>query len=247
MNFVTGSDVEFEYATRDYSYLMLGKQFGDCTAKNTFDQVDRFNIENIYWTVFTWILNRNYQILKVFYNGELVMKIHLVILFVTTKAIDKIFLAIDAIETTREFRDDIDIAKKKLRRNDLLDKKEYILKKTFEKVKKIAEKMGIQNIYSEKFSNSRWVREELEKIQEIYLDVNDIKNLDELEDVFELAQQICREAKKDAVEAVFMELQMKNIYLFRQPEKALKNNIKSFAVIQGDLKDGIPIKNTVRI
>jgi len=52
-----------------------GKEVGDCTADKLFRQVDR-DVENIYWTSFSWFLDRNYQILKVHYES-VVMKVHL--------------------------------------------------------------------------------------------------------------------------------------------------------------------------
>lgn len=240
---VRGKCVEFEYTPRDFSFLELGMQAGDCTAEKFYNQVDR-NTTNIYWTVFTWILDRNYQIIMVFYNGKFVMKVHLVLLFSTRGGRDNIFLGIDAIEISKEFRDDI---KQCRGRDDLLKNKEYIFKAVIEKVKEIAKKMKIQHIYSEKFSNAKWVREELNKMLEIHLNVEDIKKLDDLEDILELAQQLCKEESEAVVEKVFMEIQMKNTHLIQEPESCLKNNIKSFAIIQGNQNDGIPIKNTVKI
>jgi hypothetical protein len=73
---VRGQGVEFEFAPRDVSFLTLGKVAGDCTADKSFRQVDR-HVENIYWTVFSWFLDRHYQILKVFFDGRFIMKVHL--------------------------------------------------------------------------------------------------------------------------------------------------------------------------
>ena len=85
--------------------LALGKEVGDCTADKLFRQVDR-DVENIYWTVFSWFLDRNYQILKVHYDGEFVMKVHLLPVLAATRDGGEVFLAVDAIETTPVFRED---------------------------------------------------------------------------------------------------------------------------------------------
>ena len=102
---VRGADLEFEFAPRQASFLDLGKEVGDCTADKRFWQVDR-DVENIYWTVFAWFLDRHYQILKVFYNGQFILKVHLLPLLVFGQSGETIFLAVDAIETTPAFRED---------------------------------------------------------------------------------------------------------------------------------------------
>ena len=121
LSVVRGQGVEFEFAARDVTYLMLGKKTGDCTADKPPFQADR-DIENIYWTVFPWILDRNYQILKVYYHGSFIMKAHLLPLFVHHNNVNKIILAIDAVEAVRAFRDDI----QGFGREDLLQKKREI-------------------------------------------------------------------------------------------------------------------------
>ena len=226
-----GQEVEFEYASRDHSYLKLGKDIGDCTANKAFFQVDA-DVENIYWTVFAWILDYNYQILKVYYNGNFVMKVHMLPLFLSNQNTENIFLAIDAIETVRNFRDDIDEGNK-----ELLNQRKYIFLKVMEKIKEIARRMDIKYIYAEKFSNTKWVRDELSKMSEIFLHVNHIHKIDGLEDVFELVKTLCKEQKE-----IFMEIQMKNTFLL--PEFVF-NDIKSFAIIEGKPSDGIPIAKCI--
>ncbi len=52
LNGVRGEGVEFQYASRDASYLDLGTQIGDCSAGKACHQVEQ-HVENIYWTVFS--------------------------------------------------------------------------------------------------------------------------------------------------------------------------------------------------
>lgn len=238
---VDGSGVEFEYAPRDLSYLLLGKKTGDCTADKSPFQADR-DIENIYWTVFPWLLDRNYQILKVYFQGEFVMKVHLMPLYILTGGAGEMALAVDAIETVRSFRDDLTDQCK----DDLLENREPVFHAVVEKIRKIGEQMGIRQIYAEKFSNTPWVRECFGSYPEIFLHVNQVVKLDELEDVFCLARELCGEMGQPVPGGVFMEMQMKNTSLL--PRVSKKNEgIKSFAVIMGSPDAGIPMKKVIGI
>ncbi|RJP80994.1 MAG: hypothetical protein C4522_06470 [Desulfobacteraceae bacterium] len=236
-----GKGVEFEFASRDLTYLMLGKETGDCTADKTPFQADR-NIENIYWTVFPWILDRNYQILKVYYDGRFVLKVHMLPLYISHENMDKIVLAVDAVETIRAFRDDLP----EFGRPDLWENRKEIFHQALQKIIAIGNAMGIEDIYAEKFSNTFWVRDYLNDLPEIFLHVNNLIKLDELEDVFCLSQNLCEDRKEDAPKEIFMEIQMKNTSLL--PSVSKRNNaIKSFAVIKGDTDDGIPMKKIIGI
>jgi len=238
---VQGQGVEVKFALRDRSYLALGKETGDCTADKPLFQTDQ-DVENIYWTVFPWILDRNYQILKVYFDGEFIMKAHILPLYRPTPGGGRMILAIDAIETVRAFRDDLDAHG----REELISRQDRILQCMLAQVIQIAQKMGIDDVYAEKFSNTPWVREALGQLPEIFLNVNDLVKLDELEDIYELAQTLSRESGHPGVNDIFMELQMKNTSLLPNSTQKIKG-IKSFAVVQGDASDGIPIKRVVGI
>jgi hypothetical protein len=236
---VRGQGVEFEFAPRDVSFLTLGKVAGDCTADKSFRQVDR-HVENIYWTVFSWFLDRHYQILKVFFDGRFIMKVHLLPLLILNQQSEALFLAVDGIETTPAFREDT-------RAGDaaLLDQKNDIFERVGGEVTRIAEAMGIEHVFAEKFSNTGWVRRELDQFPEVYLHISDVRKIDELEDVFELARRVCAAADEDAPTDVFMELQMKNTYLL--PGGATVKGVKPFAVLAGDARVGIPMKRAIGI
>jgi hypothetical protein len=239
VNCVRGNDVEFEYAPRYASFLDLGKEVGDCTADKRFWQVDR-DVENIYWTVFAWFLDRHYQILKVYYNGQFILKVHLLPLLVVTRSGETIILAVDAIETTPAFREDTPLG-----RTDLLGQKTGIFSRVIEEVVQIARSMGIEHVCAEKFSNTAWVRRELARFPEIYFHIGDVRKIDELEDVFELARRICAAADEESPSSVFMELQVKNTYLL--PGAATMKGVKTFAAISGDTSIGIPMKRAIGV
>jgi len=231
---VRGHDVEVEWAPRDPSFLALGKEVGDCTADKLFRQVDR-DVENIYWTVFSWFLDRNYQILKVYYEGQFVMKVHLLPLLTVDRDGAEVFLAVDAIETTPVFREDTRFAQP-----DLLEKKEYIFTRMVKEVQRVAEMVGIEHVYAERFSNTAWVRRELERFPEVYLHIGNVQKVDELEDVFELSKRVCAAAGRERPSSVFMELQMKNTFLL--PGTATVRGVKVFAILAGDARLGMPMK-----
>lgn len=236
---VRGEGLEFDFTPRDASFLALGRAVGDCTADKHFRQVDR-EVENIYWTVFAWFLDRNYQILRLLHDGELVMKVHLLPVLMSGGSADAVVLALDAIETTPAFREDT-----RASNASLLEQKEHIFARMLDEVRRLARLMGIGYVYAERFSNTAWVRRELERLPEVYVPIAHIWKIDELEDVFELAKRICAAAGEEAPSSVFMELQLKNTYL--QPAAASGKGAKPFAVVAGDKRLGVPMKRVVGV
>jgi hypothetical protein len=234
-----GQGLEFAYAPRDLAFLELGKTVGDCTADKTFRQVDR-EVENIYWTVFSWFLDRHYQILMVFSEGQLAMKVHLLPLLLLGKDGGRVILALDAIETTPAFREDTAGSDP-----ELLEQKEGIFGRVVAEVRRLAEAMGIEHVLAERFSNTRWVREELDQFPEAYIPIGDVRKIDELEDVFGLARRICETAGEAPPSGVFMELQMKNTYL--QAGVATMKGAKPFAVLAGGRGIGLPLKRVIGV
>lgn len=231
---VRGQGVEFEYAPRDAAFIALGRAVGDCTADKAVRQVDR-DVENIYWTVFAWFLDWNYQILKVHVDGRFVMKVHLLPLSAAGRDGGTVFLGVDAIETTPGFREDTREAQA-----DLLQRKEHIFAQVVEEVRRIAQAAGIAHVFAERFSNTTWVREELAQFPEVYLHVEDIRKIDELEDVFGLAARLAALTGQEGIRSVFMELQMKNTLLQRGATSV--RGAKAFARLFGDARVGLPLK-----
>jgi len=163
------------------------------------------------------------------------MKIHLLPLLAVSGSRGEAFLAVDAIETTPAFREDTHVG-----HPDLLEKKEYIFARMVEEVERVARTMGIDRVYAERFSNTAWVRRELERFPEVYIHVENIQKIDELEDVFELSKRVCAAAGRERPSSIFMELQMKNTFLL--PGAATVRGVKVFAVLAGDAGLGMPMK-----
>ena len=109
-----------------------------------------------------------------------------------------------------------------------------------EAVEEIARTMGIDHVYAERFSNTAWVRRELERFPEVYLHIGNIQKIDELEDVFELSRRVCAAAGRERPSSAFMEIQMKNTFLL--PGAATVRGVKVFAVLAGDARLGMPMK-----
>jgi hypothetical protein len=233
-----GSDkgVEFAYAARDLSYLQLGRLFGDCTSDKRYLQTN-CQTENIYWTVFSWILDCNYQILVAFIDGKPAIKCHILPLFVDVPQTEQgtyPCLFVDAIETTSQFKMEGRSAPE-----EATARFAYAFDCLIREVLAIADRMGISSVYSERFSNTAWVRQELEKLPEIYLDTRRIVKVDELEDVFGCASAFCSANGFTPPDAVFMEVQARNTYLIS--ESIIGSN-KSFGVVRGDPSKGLPAK-----
>ena len=89
------------------------------------------------------------------------------------------------------------------------------------------------------FSNTGWVRNHFNRLPEIFLHVNNLIKLDELEDVFGLSQQLAADLGMPPPTEIFMEIQMKNTSLLPSVSKR-HNAVKSFAVIRGRSGDGNP-------
>ncbi|MFZ5571357.1 MAG: hypothetical protein ACOZF0_13195 [Thermodesulfobacteriota bacterium] len=236
-----GREIDYEFARRDSRYLLLGKQTGDCTADKKTFQADR-HVENIYWTVFPWILDRNYQILKVFHQGVFVMKAHLLPLFILRNGEGRMALAVDAIETVRALRDDLSGQCQ----DGLLENREPIFYQVIREILRLAEEMGIERVYAETFSNTPWVREAFKTFPEIFLHVNQIVKVDELEDVYCFTRELSRKAGFQPPTDIFMELQMKNTSLVPRLSKKLEG-VKAYAVLKGDPEEGIPMKRVFGI
>lgn len=236
---VRGEGVEFAFAPRDGSFVALGKEVGDCTADKAMRQVDR-DVENIYWTVFAWFLDWNYQVLKVYVDGQFVMKVHLLPLLVTARDGGFVVLAVDAMETTPRFREDTPEGSAAL-----LEEKEQIFNRVVREIRRIAAAMGIAHVFAERFSNTGWVRKELSQFPEVFLRVEEIRKIDELEDVFELGKRLASSTGERPVRSVFMELQMRNTQL--QRGVASLRGIKPFALLAGDPRVGVPLKRAMGI
>ncbi|HEX9024141.1 MAG TPA: hypothetical protein VF799_09905 [Geobacteraceae bacterium] len=242
LRFLKGSGIEFDYAPRDISYLGLGRKFGDCTSDQMRLQVD-IEIENIFWTVFSWILDRNYQILRVFRDGRPLVKCHLMPLCVDVPETERspyFFLSVDAVETVPLIRTQGDSSDQ----TEFMTQRDELLRSAVAEIARIADRMGIDAVYAEKFSNAGWVRDRLARYPEIYLNTMRIVKIDELEDVYCCAREFCRSHGFPLPERVFMELQVKNSYLL--PGKVTGHK-KSFAILRGTPKDGIPAKMVVGV
>ena len=242
LRYLKGKGIEFDYAPRDISYLGLGRQFGDCTSDQMRLQVD-IAIENIFWTVFSWILDRNYQILRVFLDGRPLIKCHLLPLYVEVPETDLppyFFLSVDAIETVPVIR----VNSEESGRPAFVDQRDELLQGVAHEVTHIAERIGVDAVYAEKFSNADWVRDRLARYPEIYLNTPRIIKIDELEDVFYCASSFCRKYGFPLPERIFMELQVKNRFLM--PNRVTGHN-KSYAILRGSPKNGIPAKMVIGV
>ncbi|NVN92333.1 MAG: hypothetical protein HXX11_17270 [Desulfuromonadales bacterium] len=236
LRFASGRGVELTYAPRDFSYLKLGRAFGDCTSDKRHLQ-SNCQTENIFWTVFSWILDCNYQILVVTVDGKPVLKCHLLPLFVDVPQTGREmypFLFVDAIETTAQYRVEEGEVQEQI--NSQFANAFALL---IQEVNALADRMGISCIYSERFSNSAMVRHELEKLPEIYLNTKRIVKVDELEDVFSCASAFCSANDFSPPDAVFMEIQARNTYLISE---SIIDSHKSFGILRGDPSNGLPAK-----
>lgn len=235
---LSGEATEFTFATRDLEMLRLGSDIGDCTAV-PFRQVDA-HTENIYWTLYPWMLDRNYLILKVHHQGGLVMKVHLLPLVTYESGKAQVFLAVDAIETAIVMRRDIP-GENRLSETRCRD----VLESVRREILRIADAMGVQDVYLELFSNNPIVRGWLEGFEKTYLDVGAIHKVDELEDIFNLARSLSAAFDEPAPDHVFMEIQFRNTQLMSH--QTPKTNIKGFATLRTGSVSGFAMSKVIGV
>lgn len=172
---VNGNILNIHFSPRDASYLTLGNDYWDCTAPQRKKQVD--TIRNIFWTKASWILNPFYQILEVQNKGRPIMKVHLILCVFR----GKITLCIDAIETPlwmREYSSNNNIEWSENLNKDTLFKIRFeILDKVIDLLKNMAQDMGISTILVEEYSNTSWVRDWLQKYQQVFFYKHELREI----------------------------------------------------------------------
>ena len=91
-----------------------------------------------------------------------------------------------------------------------------------------------------------WVRDKISAYPEIFLHVDHIFKIDQLEDVYCLIKELTTRYGYNVPQEVFMEIQMKNTCLL--PDYINKApGVKSFSVIRGKASDGIPMKRIIGV
>jgi len=86
--------------------------------------------------------------------------------------------------------------------------KDEIFQTTMDFILKLADRMNIERVFAERFSNTRWVRDALAKLPEVYFKIDSITKIDDLEDIMGLAQRLFINAGKRPPISIFMEIQI---------------------------------------
>ncbi|MBM3232070.1 hypothetical protein FJZ21_01685 [Candidatus Pacearchaeota archaeon] len=133
-------NVSFRYSTRSDEDRKLGDKCGDCTAKGGLnaDKVD------------SWLADSLYQQMSLFYGTKFMGRMNLAVV----QSSDKPMVLIDAIEFIPQARE-VDKYSEMAR---------TALKEGIEKVKQIADSMGINQIAAYTFSNSEELTDALEEV-----------------------------------------------------------------------------------
>ncbi len=217
--------IEVAYARRNDAFLHSGDYYGDCTASEVRSQVDP-EIANIHWTVYSWLLDPYYRVLDVFFHGRRVLKGHILPLIIQGRRV----LMLDAIETIPSIRDFL-----RGKRNRNISRRIYarrmdLLQALFTTVKDLARQMGVEAIYVDKYSNTKWVREAVGKLPSDSYHISDVnkpfKN--------DLIEAVIRRTLNTQAADVVEEIQARNISLMDQQ---LRPNYKEVGVLMGRRKD----------
>ena len=218
--------IEVAYARRNDAFLHSGDYYGDCTASEVRSQVDP-EIANIHWTVYTWLLDPYYRVLEVFFHGRRVLKGHILPLIIQGRRV----LMLDAIETIPSIRDFLRGKKNRNISRPIYARRLELLQALFETVKALAEQMGVEAIYVDKYSNTKWVREEVGKLPADSYHISDvIKPFQN-----RLIEAVIRKVLGGtAAVNVVEEIQARNNSLMDQQ---LRPNYKEVGVLMGRRKD----------
>jgi ElaB/YqjD/DUF883 family membrane-anchored ribosome-binding protein len=159
MAFVRGRGLEARYARRDRSFLSLGDEYGDCTAWKPRKQLHRHET-NIHWTVYTWLVDPFYRVIELFWEGERVLKAHLLPLIIRQRRV----LAVDAIEVIPKLRPQARGKQVPHISQRLLARREEIVEGLFQTIRDLGCRMHVDAILVDKFSNAEWVRAVVDKL-----------------------------------------------------------------------------------
>jgi hypothetical protein len=156
---IRGKGIESAFAPRNRSFLELGDLYGDCTAGEVRSQVDP-QVANIHWTVYSWLLDPCYRVVEVFLDGRSVLKGHLLPLVIH----DRNVLMVDAIETIPSVRDVVRGRPNPNRSEKIYARRTEVLEELFTIARRLARAMGIEAVYVDKYSNTRWVRSAVDQL-----------------------------------------------------------------------------------
>lgn len=225
LKYLRNKGIEIAYASRDLPFLHSGDYYGDCTASEVRSQVDP-EIANIHWTVYAWLLDPFYRVLEVFFDGRRVMKGHILPLIIHGRRV----LMLDAIETIPSIRDFLRGKKNRNISRSIYARRIELLRALFATVEDLAGRMGVQAVYVDKYSNTKWVREEVNKLPSDSYHISDVikpfKN--------DLIKAVINRILKETAVNVAEEIQARNISLMDQQ---LRPNYKEVGVLMGRRKD----------
>jgi len=225
LRYLRKEGIEIAFARRDAAFVSSGDYYGDCTASEVRSQVDP-EIANIHWTVYSWLLDPYYRVLEVYFKGRRALKGHILPLIIQGRRV----LMLDAIETIPSIRD---FLRGKPNRNiskTVYARRKELLQTLFATVRELAEQMGVEAVYVDKYSNTKWVRAEVNKLPADSYHIKDVvkpfKN--------SLIEAVIQSITGASVEDVWEEIQARNISLMDQQ---LRPNYKEVGVLMGRRKD----------
>jgi hypothetical protein len=222
LHFVRGTGVEWTFAPRDQEFVFLGDAYGDCTAHRVRSQVDE-RIANIHWTVYSWLMDPYYRVLEVLLDGKRALKCHLLPLVIEGRPL----LMMDAVEAVPQLRERKDGSANPNLDRDLDSNRLLILETLFEVCKDLAQKMGLKTVYVEKFSNAKWIRDEIENLPSDSYHVSEVEKPYWTDIVEANIQHVTdRASASDAVE----EIQAINLRLM---DRNMQRGYKDAAVLMG--------------
>lgn len=156
-------------APRDRSFLFLGDLFGDCTALRARQQVD-VEIANIHETVYAWMLDPYYCVWQICSGRQPLLKAHLA----PVLTFDGTALFIDAIEAVPKLRDELRGKPNPHLSHRFFRRRRELLETLLEAARGMGERLHVDRVYVDRFSNARWIRDELNRLDTDFYDAREI-------------------------------------------------------------------------
>jgi hypothetical protein len=175
---------------------------------------------------YAWLLDPFYRVLEVYFDGEPVLKGHVLPLVIRGRPA----LAIDAIEVVPPLRDIIGGKPNPYLSDRLFQHRKAVLEALFTQARSLAGQVGAETLYVDKFSSARWVREAVDLFPRTTYHVRDVFKPFGTEPVAALVREILGGDFGPVCE----EIQATNLALMDQ---GLRFGFKEIGVIDGDVED----------
>lgn len=215
--------LDFEFAPKTFDFVDNGTRYGDCTSRNKITQIDE--VANIFWTIASYAMDIFHQVQELRIDGDPIMKAHLAPCFFRGEPA----LNIDAWEATLKIREYL-MKNGTKTENKAFDPKMFgrqaeFFEITLQRIRNLADVMGIDRIICDGYSNTPCIRENLKAFPDTIYHISEYHSVYDGEFPKDFAQDLLQ------LPVIFRtEVQAQNIMLWDQ---GLRPHYKMNRTIRG--------------